>query len=302
MKTIAIVGSGNFGANAALYLAEKNLAHVILIDQQEGLARGKALDLMEAAPVRGFSATIEGTHDLNAIEDVSVVIIAAGLSRSPQVSEHMLLEENLKALGQVAAMLKRAAPGALVIMQRDPVALLTNKAIHEFGLDPRRVIGLTGLTESARYRYYLAKALGVSPRDTNAMVIGGPGRNMVPLAQYANVSGMPVTELLSGDAIDRIADQTRQSEEDILNQIKRSAYYTPAATLSELMTAIVHDKKRYLPVTVQAHGEYGLEGVCLTLPALIGENGVESILQLKLTSQQERELGEAARYALALAA
>lgn len=302
MKKIAIVGSGNFGANAAFYIAENNLGHVTLIDSKEGLAQGKALDMMEAAPVRGFDINVVGANDLQAIQGADVVVVAAGASRKAGASNQELLKENLETLDLILAEVKQQAPEAVVIIQREPVAALVQQAVKKHGLASGKVIGLTGLAESARFRYYTARALNVSPVDTTALVIGGAGPFAIPLVQFANVSGIPLSDLMTAGQIDQVTRQTQQGEEEILGLIKlMPPYYTPAASLGGLIAAIVRDKKRILPVTVLAQGEYGLKDVAVTLPALVGPGGVEKIVELELTEAQKSALQEAANQAAPVA-
>jgi malate dehydrogenase len=295
MNTIAIVGSGNFGANAALHIAENNLAHVTLIDHKPGLAKGKALDLMEAAPVRGFNVNIKGSDSLEALDGACIVVIAAGASRKVGVASRDLFQENLEVMKKILAEVKQRTPEAIVIIQREPVAALAYRAIHECGFEPDRVIGMTGLLETVRMRYFMARALDVSPLNTTALVIGGPGPLAVPLVQYANVSGVPLTELLSPGRIEQIVRLMRRTEEEIMSLLRvLPPYYTPAAALGRLVSAIVRDQRRYLPVTVLARGQHGLRDVCVGLPALVGRQGVEKVLELDVTEEQKQALAEAA--------
>lgn len=295
MKKIAIIGSGNFGANAASFIAENRLGNVVLVDNKEGLAKGKALDLMEAAPVRGFDVQIDGTDDFSNIQGADVVIFAAGISRKQEISEEALCEENMKAMEEVLPLIKRYAPEAILIVQREPVASLVAEAIRQHGFKPSQVIGITGLIETARFRYFMANALDASDQDTAAMVIGGNGSYAIPLTQYANLSGIPLADVLSAEQIAQVVRQTREAGAEVLARLRlTSAYYAPAAVLSELLGALLRDKKRYLPVTVMAQGQYGIDGLCLALPVLVGAAGVEKIVELPLTGEQLASLKEAA--------
>lgn len=295
MKTIAIIGSGNFGANAACFIAENRLGDVILVDNKEGLARGKALDLMEAAPVRGFDVQVNGADDISAIAGAAVVVLAAGASRKLGASDAELLEENLKTMAEILPRVKELAPEAVLVIQREPVATLVLKAVKDFGFSPSKVVGVTGLAETARFRHFMAEALGASDQDTAAMVIGGAGDKAIPLTQYANLSGIPVSEVLTPAQVEAVVSQTRAAEGEVLAKLRlTSAYYAPAAVLSELMGALVRGKKRFLPVTVVAQGQYGLKDVCVTLPALVGPGGVEKIVELPLTEAQQAALKGAA--------
>lgn len=303
MKKIVIVGAGNFGANAALFLAENRLGHVVLIDSREGLAQGKALDLMETAPIRGYDAILSGANDLEALKGADVVVMAAGVSPRSDSNPDEIYQENYKVLEQVAKTMKTHAPDAVLVIQREPVAPLVRRAVAKLGLARKRVIGMAGLIESARYRYYMARAAEAAPRDASAMVIGGAGDSLIPLTQYANISGVPIVELLDGARIGRVAEETRQSALDILRDLKiASAYYSPAAALAELIAALARDGRRLLPVTVVPDGEYSLTDVAVTLPALIGPGGVEKIVEVRLTKEQkERLAGVAERVRAAVA-
>lgn len=295
MKTIAIIGSGNFGANAACFVAENRLANVILVDNKEGLARGKALDLMEAAPVRGFDVQVDGADDIAAIKGADVVVLAAGTSPKFGGSSNELLAENLKTLEAVLPRVKELAPEAVLVIQREPVAPLVLKAVQQFGFAPAKVIGVTGLVESARFRFFVASELGASDQDTAAMVIGGAGEKAVPLTQYANLSGIPLSDVLTPAQLEAVSAKTRAAEGEVLAKLKMvPAYYAPAAVLSDLLAALVRGKKRYLPVTVAAQGKYGLGEAVATLPALIGPAGVEQVVELKLTQDQAAALKAAA--------
>jgi malate dehydrogenase len=303
MKKIAIIGCGNFGANAACFIAENRLGNVILVDNKEGLAKGKALDLMEAAPVRGFDVQVDGADDLSAIAGAAVVVFAAGVSPTAEVSTEILLAENLKVMDEVLPQVKKFAPEAVLVIQREPVAALVAKAVKQYGFSPAKVIGVTGLIESARFRFLMASALGASDQDTSAMVIGGAGEQAIPLTQYANLSGIPASEVLSAAQIEQVVAGTRKAEGEVLAKLRRTpAYYAPAAALSELIAALARDKKRYLPVTVMAQGQYGLKDVAVTLPVLVGAAGVEKIQELALTDGQQAALKDAAGKNAALVA
>lgn len=295
MKTIAIIGSGNFGANAACFVAENRLGNVILVDNKEGLARGKALDLMEAAPVRGFDVQVDGADDIAAIKGADVVVLAAGVSPKLGGSGDELLAENLKTLEAILPRVKELAPDAVLVIQREPVAKLVQKAVKDFGFAPSKVIGVTGLVESARFRFFVASELGASDQDAAAMVIGGAGDQAVPLTQFANLSGIPLSDVLTPAQIEAVTAKTRQAEGEVLGKLKMvPAYYAPAAVLSDLLAALVRGKRRYLPVTVAAQGKYGLGDAVVALPALVGAQGVEQIVELKLSESQVATLKAAA--------
>lgn len=294
MEKTAILGSGNFGANAAAYLAENNVCDVVLVDSKEGTAKGKALDLMEAAPIHHFRVNVCGSDSIDAIAGAKTVVIAAGVSRKQGECPCSLFEANGAVMDTLLADIKRLAPDAVLVIQRDPVAPLVAHAIKA-GFCPKKVIGLTGLVESARFSHFMAQELGVSSQDATSIVIGGSGSRAVPLTQYANISGIPMPELFSDAQIATLIEKVRLADDKLLDGLKvLPPYYTPAATLAELIPALHYSQKRILPLVVQSGGAYGLANdVCVALPALIGNGGVEKIIEIELTAQQREALKSA---------
>lgn len=290
MKKISIIGAGNVGTSAALYLAEKNLGHIQLVDVKEGLAGGKAMDLKQAAPLRHYDVDIRGSSDLDSIAGSQVIVIAAGKVRKPGMRREDLLMENAAIIFGLTAAIKQQAPEAVVIAVTEPVDAMTYLLTKRSGLSPQRVMGLTGVLDVTRFRYFISEALGVDSRDVTAMIIGGHHENMVPVPKYTRVGGIPVTELMSKEQLREICDKVRDAGAAIVDQLKEgSSHYTPGACVAEMVEAILRDHKRILPVATLLQGEYGLNDICLGVPALIGRGGVEKIIQLKL-DEEERQL------------
>jgi malate dehydrogenase len=283
MKKISIIGAGNVGTSAALYIAEKRLGHITLVDIREGLARGKAMDLMQAAPLREYDIEIRGSSDFMDLMYSDVVVVTAGRVRSPGMKREDLLMDNAELVAPLADVIRRAAPEAVVIVVTEPVDAMTYLLLRKSGFPPARVLGLTGVLDATRFRYFIAEELGISAQDVTAMVIGGHHEHMVPLAGYSRAGGVPITELLPAEKIAAIVDKVREAGRRIVEELRQgSSFYTPGACISEMVEAIVRDSKRILPVATLLQGEYGLNDVCVGVPALIGKGGVEKIYQLKL--------------------
>jgi len=290
MKKIAIIGAGNVGTSAALYIAEKRLGHVTLLDLKRGLARGKAMDLMQAAPLRDYDIDIQGSDDFLVLMYADVVVVTAGKVRTPGMKREDLLMENAEVVVSLAEVIRRAAPNAVVIVVTEPVDAMTYLLLKKTGFPPARVMGLTGVLDVTRFRYFIAEELGVSAQDVSAMVIGGHHQHMLPLPRYSRVGGIPITELLPAEKIEQIMGRVRDAGRLIVEQLKAgSSFYTPGACISEMVEAIIRERKRILPVATLLQGEYGLGDICLGVPALIGKDGVERIIQLKL---DETERGQ----------
>lgn len=289
MAQIGIFGSGNFGANTAFFLAEKNVADVLMYDVQDGLATGKALDMMEAAPVRGYRTKLSGTDSPDEIAESDVVIIAAGLVRKPGMAREDLFAENKDTIVDIAGRL--ADSSAVVIVATEPVDFLTTAFVNASGLPARRVMGVGGFLDSIRLRYLLAKELSVSMDNVTALVIGRHATPMLPLADYCTVSGIPITSLLDEAEIEQLFERTRQAGDLIVDMAERaSAYYGPSAVACDLAESILRDSRRILSVSLMFEGQYGIEGVAMSLPAIIGEEGIVKILEPKLTADQKETL------------
>lgn len=290
MKKISIIGAGNVGANAAFYIGEKNFADVMLIDIAEGRAKGKALDLMEAAPIRYYDAKIDGSDNYEDIVNSEVVVITAGHVRKPHMSRLDLLEENAKLLDPIIEKVKRYCPNAINIIVTEPVDALTTYLWKKGGFMTNKLIGMTGVLDTTRMREFISKELQVSTAHTTAIVIGGHHDYMVIIPRYATVAGIPITHLLSKERINNIVKRTREAGTEILSYLKTAtAHYAPAAAIAEIVEAIIKDSKRVLCVSACLQGEYGIKDLCLGVPAIIGANGIEKVIELQLTIEEREE-------------
>jgi malate dehydrogenase len=288
---ISVIGAGNVGATTALFLAQQRLGDIVLIDIIEGMPEGKALDMDEAGPVARFEGHIVGTNNYENLLDSDIVVMTAGLPRKPGMTRMDLLTKNAEIV--TSAMLKVAelAPQSVVVMVTNPLDVMAYVAWKTTGFPKSRVVGMAGVLDSTRFRFFVATVLDVSVEDTQAMVLGGHGDSMVPLPRYTTVSGIPITQLLSTDEIARLVDRTRKGGTEIVNLLKTgSAYYAPAASAVQMVEAIVFDKKRLLPASAYLDGEYGLKGVFAGVPIILGRNGVEKIVELDLTAEEKQAL------------
>jgi len=293
MKKVSIIGAGNVGANAAFYIAEKNFADVMLIDIVEGRAKGKALDLMEAAPVRDYDTKIDGSDNIENIANSEVVVVTAGHVRKPQMSRLDLLEQNAKVIGPIIGKIKQYAPEAKIIVVTEPVDALSCYVWKKGGFKRNQIIGMTGVLDTTRLREFISKELQVSTADTTALVMGGHHDYMVILPRYARVEGIPITQLLPKERITNIIRRTREAGSEILSYLKTAtAHYAPAAAIAEIAEAIVKDSKRLLCISACLQGEYGVKDLCLGVPAIIGANGIEKVIELQLTLEEKQEFDE----------
>ncbi|MCI0695086.1 malate dehydrogenase [candidate division KSB1 bacterium] len=288
---ISVIGAGNVGATTALYLAQQRLGDIVLIDIIEGMPEGKALDMDEAGPVARFEGHIVGTNNYENLLDSDIVVMTAGLPRKPGMTRMDLLTKNAEIV--TSAMLKVAelAPKSVVVMVTNPLDVMAYIAWKTTGFPKSRVVGMAGVLDSTRFRFFVATALNVSIEDTQAMVLGGHGDSMVPLPRYATVSGIPITQLLAADEIAKLVERTRKGGTEIVNLLKTgSAYYAPAASAAQMVEAIVFDKKRLLPAAAYLDGEFGLKGVFAGVPVILGRNGVEKIVEIELTAEEKQAL------------
>jgi malate dehydrogenase len=282
-KKITVVGAGHVGANLALWMAHKELGDVVLIDIIEGLPQGKSLDMLEASPVEGFDSSIRGTNDYKDTEGSDLVIITAGLPRKPGMSRADLIEKNTGILRSVVGEVVKYSPDAIIIVVTNPLDVMVYVAWKLSGFPPARVVGMAGALDSARLRAFIAMELGVSVEDVQAMVIGGHADEMVPLARYTTVAGIPVTQLLSPEKLDSIMARTRTAGGEIVGLLKTgSAYYAPSAAASEMAEAIIKDKKRIIPCAAYLSGQYGVDGLYVGVPVRLGSGGVEEIIEVEL--------------------
>jgi malate dehydrogenase len=291
-KKVTVVGAGNVGATAAMRVAEKGLADVVLIDILEGVPAGKALDLMEAAPVEKHDSTIIGvTGDYGQAKDSDIVIITAGIARRPGMSRDDLLATNMKIVGSVVKEIASAAPHAVLIMVSNPLDAMCHVALEASGFPRERVIGMAGVLDSARFRSFIAMELHVSVENVHAFVLGGHGDTMVPLPRYSTVAGIPITELMEPDRIEALVQRTRQGGAEIVSLLKTgSAYYAPASSAVQMTEAILKDKKMILPCAVYLEGEYGIQNLFIGVPVKLGSGGMEEIIEIQLTPQEKTAL------------
>ncbi len=286
-KKIAVVGAGNVGASCAQYIAEANIADVVLVDIVEGVPQGKALDLTQAGPVRGYNAKVTGTNDYKDMEGASIVIDTAGVPRKPGMSREDLLNSNAKITTIVAENIKKYAPKSFVIMVANPLDLMTYHMQKVTGFAHNRVVGQAGVLDSIRFRAFISMELNVAMSDTQAMVLGGHGDTMVPLPRYSTVSGVPVGELISDERIKAICARTADGGGEIVRLLKTgSAFYAPAAASVDMCKAIFNDEKKLLPASAYLTGQYGIKDIYIGVPVILGANGIEKILELKLDKSE----------------
>lgn len=294
-KKITVVGAGFVGATCARRIVEKNLADAVLIDIVEDMPQGKALDLMESAPVEGFDANITGTNDYKDTAGSDVVIITAGIPRKPGMSRDDLQATNAGIVKAIVENIKEHSPEAILIIVTNPLDVMAYIALHVSGFKPSKVIGMAGVLDSARYRYFIAEELSVSPGCVQAMVLGGHGDSMIPLPRYSTVSGIPITQLLSEKKIDEINERTKKGGAEIVGLLKTgSAYYAPSAAAVEMAKSILLDENRILPCSVYLDGEYGLKDVYCGVPARLSRQGVETVVEIELTEDERALLGASA--------
>ncbi|MHA7964300.1 malate dehydrogenase [Paenibacillus sp. CAU 1782] len=296
-KKITVVGAGFTGATTALMLAQKELGDVILVDiaPLENPTKGKALDMLEATPVLGVDANIIGTSDYELTRDSDVVIITAGVARKPGMSRDDLVNTNAGIVKSVCQQVKATSPDAYVILLSNPVDAMTYVAFEALGFPKNRVIGQSGVLDTARYCTFIAQELNVSVEDVRGFVLGGHGDDMVPLVRYSNVAGIPIEKLIPADRIEAIVQRARVGGGEIVNLLGNgSAYYAPAASLVQMTEAILKDKKRIIPVIAFLEGEYGYSNLFMGVPAIIGGDGIEKVIELELTPEEKAALDKSA--------
>jgi malate dehydrogenase len=296
MKKITVIGAGNVGASTAQRLAEKELAEeIILLDIIEGIPQGKALDILQSSPVESFDSTIIGTNNYSDTKNSDIIVITAGLARKPGMSRDDLLHANADIVKSVTEKTVEQSPQSIIIVVSNPLDIMTYVAFKISGFERHRVIGMAGILDTARFRTFIAEELNVSVTDINAMVLGGHGDSMVPLVRYTTISGIPVSEFISKDKIDKLVERTRKGGIEIVNYLKTgSAYYAPSAAAVEMIEAITKNKKRVLPCSVFLNGEYGLENVFCGVPVRLGKEGILNIIELKLLPEELNALKKSA--------
>ena len=289
---ITVVGGGNVGATAAQRLAEKEFANeVVLVDVVDGLPQGKGLDMYESAPIEGFDTKVIGTNSYDVTAGSDIIVITAGLPRKPGMTRDDLLNTNAAILRSVTEQAAPKSPNAIILVVSNPLDVMVYVALKVSGFDRHRVIGMAGVLDTARFRSFIAMELNVSVEDVTAFVLGGHGDSMVPLPRYTSVAGIPLTDLLPQEKIDALVKRTRNGGIEIVNFLKTgSAYYAPSAAAVQMVESIVKDKKRILPSAVYLEGEYGLTGTVAGVPVKLGKNGVEQIMEIKLSADEQAAL------------
>lgn len=296
MPKITIVGSGQVGATATYYVAERGLGDVVMTDIVPGVPQAKALDAMHCAPLRHYDVDILGTNDYADIAGSDVVVITAGLPRKPGMTREDLLNTNAKIVAGVSEQVARHAPNAVVIVVTNPLDIMTYVAWKVTGFGIRKVMGMAGVLDSTRFRYFIAEELGVAPEDVQALVLGGHGDEMVPVPEHSTVSGIPVTELIPKERLDAIVGRTRKGGGEIVGYLKTgSAFYGPAASITEMVEAIVRGGRRILPVAAYLRGEYGIRGHFVGVPAILGPSGVERVIEIDLDDARRDQLQRSVR-------
>ena len=289
-RKVTVIGAGNVGATVAESVARKDMVNeVVLVDIKEGLPQGKALDMMESAPIHGFDTRVTGSNDYEATANSDVCIITAGLPRKPGMSRDDLLAKNAEIVGSVTRQFAERSPDSILIIVSNPLDVMAYVAYQESGFPHQRVMGMAGVLDTARYRSFIAMELDCSVRDVQALLMGGHGDTMVPLPRYTTIGGIPLPELMEEDKINEIVERTKGGGGEIVNLMGTSAWYAPGAAAAEMTEAIIKDSGRVLPCAAWLDGEYGLEGLFIGVPARLGRNGVEDIIEVDL-DEEERQL------------
>ncbi len=294
-KKVTIVGAGNVGATTAHWIVAKELADVVLIDVIEGVPQGKGLDLLEAMPISKTDCHVIGTNDYADTANSDVVVITAGIPRKPGMSRDDLLQTNYRIMSDVVGKVTANSPNCILIVVSNPLDAMAQAAFRQSKFNRERVIGMAGVLDSARFRSFIAEELKVSVENVTAFVLGGHGDTMVPLARYSSVAGIPITELMPKEKIDAIVQRTRDGGAEIVKYLKSgSAYYAPSAAVTEMTEAILKDKKKVLPCAAYLEGEYGISGYYIGVPCKLGSRGIEQILEIKLTAEEDAALKKSA--------
>lgn len=292
-KKIGLIGAGQIGGTLALLTGLKELADIALVDIAEGVPQGKALDLIEASPVEGFDTEFVGSNDYDIIEGCDVIIVTAGIPRKPGMSRDDLIGINTKIIKGVGEKIKKHAPDAFVIVITNPLDVMVGIMQEVTGFDPKKVVGMAGVLDSARFRYFLAEEFNVSVEDVTAFVLGGHGDSMVPLVRYSTVAGVPLPDLVkmgwtTQEKLDAIVQRTRDGGAEIVGLLKTgSAFYAPACSAISMAESYLKNKRRVLPCAAYLTGEYGVDGMYIGVPAIIGENGIERIVEVEFTAEEQ---------------
>ncbi len=294
-KKVTIVGAGNVGATAAHWIAAKELADVVLLDVAEGIPQGKALDLLQAMPIEKRDVSIVGTNDYADTAGSDIVVITAGIPRKPGMSRDDLLNTNSKIMTDVVSKIVGGSPDAILIIVSNPLDAMAQAAFKKSGFPRERVIGMAGVLDSARFRTFIAEELKVSVENVTAFVLGGHGDTMVPLSRYSTMAGIPITELIEPEKLKALEARTANGGAEIVKHLKTgSAYYAPSSAAVEMVEAILKDKKKILPCAAYLTGEYGINGLYVGVPCKLGAKGLEQIIEIKLTPDEQAALNKSA--------
>lgn len=296
MKKITVIGAGNVGATCANVIANKDLAReVVLVDIKEGTAEGKALDIWQTSSILNFNTRVTGsTNDYLKTKGSGIVVITSGLPRKPGMSRDDLIKTNALIVKEVTEKVIKYSPEAIIIIVSNPLDVMTYCAYRSALKDERKVFGMAGILDTGRYKAFIADALKISPKDIHSMLLGGHGDTMVPLPRYTSIGGIPITELLNKEEIDKIVERTRKGGGELVNLMGTSAWYAPGAAAAQMVEAIVDDQQRIFPVCAKLNGEYGVKDVFLGVPVKLGANGIEEIIELKLTKDEKKAVEDSA--------
>ena len=297
MKKITVIGAGNVGATCANVIAHKDLAReVVLVDIKEGVAEGKALDIWQTSSINNFSTRVTGvTNDYLKTKGSGVIVITSGIPRKPGMSRDDLIKTNASIVKEVTEKAIRYSPDAIIIIVSNPLDVMTYAAYKTANKISKKVFGMAGILDTGRYRAFLANALDVSPKDIHAMLMGGHGDSMVPLRRYTSVAGIPITELLNDQELDAIDERTKKGGGELVNLMGTSAWYAPGAAAAQMVEAIVDDQKRIYPVCAYLNGEYGLKDIYMGVPVILGKEGVEEVIELKLNAREKEMVKESSK-------
>jgi len=296
LHKISVIGAGNVGATLVQRLAEAELAkHVAVVDILDGIPQGKGLDILESAPVYGYDTKVVGSNEYDVIADSNIVVVTAGIARKPGMSRDDLLATNAKIVGDVCRNIKKFAPNAMIIVVSNPLDAMCHVAMEASGFPHNRVFGMAGVLDSARYKTFIAEALDCSVEDIQGFVLGGHGDTMVPLPRYTTVAGIPLSDLMPEEQINKIVDRARTGGAEIVGYLKTgSAFYAPSASVVEMIESIAKDKKKILPCAVYLTGQYGLKDLYVGVPVKLGKNGIEQVIEVKLTDAEKEQLKKSA--------
>src|SRR6201986_1110458 len=294
-RKVTVVGAGNVGANTAQKIAAKELADVVLVDVVDGVPQGKGLDMLESAPVEAYDVSITGTNGYEETAGSDIVVITAGFPRKPGMSRDDLLLKNYEVVSSATEQAVKYSPNSILVLVTNPLDAMCWAAMKVSGFPRERVIGMAGVLDTARFRTFIAEELNVSFENVTAMVLGGHGDTMVPLVRFTNISGIPLSELTDQATIDRLVQRTRDGGAEIVKYLKTgSAYYAPSAAAVEMVESILKDKKKVLPCAAYLEGEYGIQGLYVGVPCKLGERGLEQIIEIKLTKEEDAALKRSA--------